>query len=155
MDRHEAIEQDVLGLVREIAARFEHAKVTGPDPDPPAGARIELSCTWPGTASVLVYPSGDDINVYLGPIWIELSHRSMERARAIWRRRLTEVLEAIVGGGYVETTWRVGDRIVHSKAALYRPGSHRRLAASRWHGLWALAPSPWRRKAVVRFAPYS
>jgi hypothetical protein len=153
-DRNDAILRDVADLLREIASEFKHARVEGPVADPPAGIQFELSCSNPGTARVVLYPSDDDIDMHLGEdTSIELPKRRRDRQERI--AELGRILEAIVNGRFDETVWRVRDSVVRSKAALYGPDGKPILRPREWHGLANLLPDPRARRTDIRYRPYS
>jgi hypothetical protein len=153
-DANERIVRETEVLVRRIAAQFESALVEGPDPDPPAGMRLSLSCSRPNTAKVILYPSNDDIDMHLGEdTWIELL-----KGRRHISKRLQEVeriLDAVVGGRFEESVWRVGSKIVRSKGAFYTPEGKVFLRPREWHGLVDVVPDPRQRRTRLKYRPYS
>ena len=145
---------EIASLIREVAARFDRATMDGPTPQPPAGMRLELSCSAPGTASVVMHPSDDDINVYLGETtWIELPRRKLDRPQRV--QEVRRILDAVVNGRFEETIWRVGGAIVRSKAALYTLDQKAFLKPREWRGLANLIPDPRATRTHIKYEPYS
>jgi hypothetical protein len=148
------MEREVADLVREFASRFEKAAMKGPTPKPLAGMRIELSCSAPGTASVVLYPSDDDINVHMGEdTWIELMPRKRSRTERV--EEVREILEAVVNGRYEETIWNWRGKTSKSKAVLYGADGSALIKPREWHGLPSLVPDPRAKKTHIKYEPYS
>jgi hypothetical protein len=126
----------------------------GPSPHPPAGMRLELWCSAPNTARVILYPSDDDIDVHMGEdTWIELLKRKRGKAERV--QELRQILEAVVSGRYKETVWRVRGRTVKSKAVLWGSDGKSLLTPRQWHGLAAPVPDPRAKRTHIRYEPYS
>jgi hypothetical protein len=153
-EAHAAMEGEITDLVRDFASRFARARTDGPTPHPPAGMRLELSCSAPGTARIVLYPSDDDVDVHMGEdTWIELLKRKRDRAERV--REVRRILEAIVNGRYEETIWRVRGRIVRSKARLYTVDGEAFLKPREWRGLASIVPDPRAKRTHIKYEPYS
>jgi len=114
---------------------------------------LELWCSAPNTARVIVHPSDDDIDVQMGEdTWIELLRGKKSRAERLEEFR--RILEAVVSGRYEEIVWRVRGRIVRSKALLRGSDGKRFLTPREWHGLGALMPDPRAKRAHIKYEPY-
>jgi hypothetical protein len=153
-DPHEEMVRAIVDLVSELASLFEGARVEGPTPEPFAGMRVELSCSAPGTARVVLYPSDDDVDVHMGEdTWIELlkGRKSMSARVAEVRK----ILEAVVNGRYEETLWRWRGKKIKSKAVLYNEHGKAFAKPRGWHGLPSLAPDPRAKRTHIVYQPYS
>ena len=144
---------EVADLVRDFASRFSCATVVGPVPNPPAGVRLQLSCSAPRTARVILYPSDDDINVHMGEAtWIELFKQGRNRAERV--QEVRRILEAVVGGRYEETIWQVRGKTIRSKARLYTPEGDVFLKPREWRGLASILPDPRASRTHIQYDPY-
>jgi hypothetical protein len=145
------IVQAIIDVMEALASQFECARVDGPTTDS-RGARLELSCSKPGTARVVVYVRDDSIDVTLG----EWTGWDVYRGRRGLERRMVKfgrLLEAVAIGGLQESSWERKGRTVRQLGKLRERGGRILHRWRDWSGFGAVMPG--QRRTVVDYAPYS
>jgi len=144
-----ALHEAVLDFFEEVASRFSHARVWSQDHDTPQAPSINLGCDLPGTATVTAYPSMDWIDLSAGHTSFEVITGKHHREGAL--QRVRAVLEAVSTGGFEETVWKLGGKLLRSRA-VFKPPEGRPIVAVRSASPISLIVR-WGR-AHLRWLPY-
>jgi hypothetical protein len=145
-------EERLFELFQAVAERYEGAHVRREDRRD-SGPRLYLSCDVPGTILIRAIAL-DDREVDL---WVGETHTPLEFVRR--RKQSTEdflehihsTIEALVEGGFGETVWEKGGRVLRRNSVLEVPGARHKVRY-----LYGLAPHLFThgRKRQISYRPY-
>lgn len=109
------VEEQLVDLLDDVASRFSCAKVKIISERGPR--QVELSCSLPKTAKISVIPDPGQIDVFIGlDTRLEFLGNNLPIGDII--EKLRPIVEAVVGGRFVETVWEKRGRVLRSASGI-------------------------------------
>lgn len=142
------LEELLLGLLEEVASRFECASVKVISDKGPR--RLLLSCSSTQTASIAMIPDPGQVDVFVGKA-TRLEFLGGKRTMEDTIEDIRSLVEAVVDGRFEETVWEARGRILRSRGLIQTPGGEREVVG--WGG-WILGFFWPAKKRHIVYEPY-